>query len=95
MIGEGAFDGCFELESVVLPNCVIDIYHEAFYGCESLKSIIIPQSVKFIGNAAFSGCKSLDYIVYEGTKTQWKQIDCGDIDIKRVKCIDGEIELYC
>lgn len=48
-----AFEDCFSLISVVIPNSVISIGEGAFDGCSSLKSIDIPNSVTSIGYGAF------------------------------------------
>lgn len=58
-IGEGAFDGCSDLESVVLPDSVELIGIGAFGECEKLKQITIPDGVTQIEEMAFYGCRSL------------------------------------
>ena len=40
-IGEGAFENCLALTTVVIPESVITIELNAFYGSESLKQIIV------------------------------------------------------
>lgn len=55
-IGEGAFNGCDNLTSIIIPNTVTSINYEAFYGCGRITSIIIPNSVTYIGSFAFRGC---------------------------------------
>ena len=47
---------CISLESIIIPESVLEIGQSAFRGCTSLKSITIPKSVKFIGEGAFYGC---------------------------------------
>lgn len=55
-IGEGAFEGCYEITSLTLGNSVVDIKSWAFQECEGLQgSLVIPNSVKSIGDFAFSG----------------------------------------
>lgn len=58
-IEAGAFEDCFNLVSVSIPNSVESIPNMAFYGCSKLSSIIIPESVTGIGMRAFQGCTSL------------------------------------
>ena len=61
-IGEGAFEGCLKLKSVVIGNCVTTIGNKAFSGCSSLTSITIPNSVTSIVWDAFNGCSGLTSI---------------------------------
>ena len=58
-IGEGAFEYCYGLTSITIPNSVTSIGYVAFYECPSLTSMTIPNSVTSIGESAFSGCSSL------------------------------------
>ena len=61
-IGDYAFYGCTDLESVVIPGSVTNIGNYAFYGCESLDNVTLPDSVQNIGEWAFGGCKGLKNI---------------------------------
>ena len=61
-IGYDAFDGCFGLTSVTIPNSVKSIGAGAFLRCSGLTSVTIPNSVTSIGNYAFEGCNSLTSI---------------------------------
>ena len=56
-IGYDAFDGCFGLTSVTIPNSVTSIGSGAFGGCSGLTSIEIPNSVTSIGEFAFDGAE--------------------------------------
>lgn len=58
-IGKGAFGGCSDLKSVVLPNGLTSIGGYAFYKCSSLPNITIPESVTNIEWTAFYGCNGL------------------------------------
>ena len=62
-IGEGAFLGCTDLMSVIIPDSVKSIGSYAFSGCADLTSITIPSSVKSIGKDAFADCRSLTGII--------------------------------
>lgn len=61
-IGNGAFSGCQDLLSVVIPNAVTSIEGWAFYYCSSLFSVIIPNSVTCIEEEAFRGCSAMKSI---------------------------------
>ena len=58
-IGDSAFEACRTLESITIPDGVINIGDCAFIGCRSLQSITIPKSVTTIGDSAFQSCDSL------------------------------------
>ncbi len=62
VIGNSAFYGCTVLESITIPNTILEIDEYAFGDCESLKDVIIPDSVVFIGDNAFSYCVSLESV---------------------------------
>lgn len=55
-IGEDAFRGCRNLESVELPNSLWEIGKGAFAELSFMKTIKIPNSVTTIGESAFEGC---------------------------------------
>lgn len=61
-INYAAFDGCTSLESIKLPDGLIEIYWAAFKGCTSLTSVSLPSSLNFIGSTAFQDCTSLTQI---------------------------------
>ena len=56
----GAFDSCFDLESVQLPNTLKIIGDCAFSDCKHLKRITIPDHVTHIHTCAFADCSSLE-----------------------------------
>lgn len=56
----GAFDSCFYLESVQLPNTLKIIGDCAFSHCDHLKRITIPDHVTHIQTCAFADCSSLE-----------------------------------
>ena len=62
VIGDSAFQSCYSLASINIPNSVTTIGNSAFYECNSLTSINIPNSVTTIGNSAFCECDSLTSI---------------------------------
>lgn len=62
-IGDYAFCGLSELETVTIPDGVTSIGKSALSECTSLKSISIPDSLTEI-NTFFSGCPQLEYNEY-------------------------------
>ena len=68
-IGDGAFRGCYSLQSITIPNSVTSIGDYAFKLCESLQSVTIPNSVTSIGDEAFAECDSLQNITIPNSVT--------------------------
>ena len=66
-IENNAFDGCYELTSVVIPNSVENIGEQAFQGCTGLKSVTIGSGVTTIGSKAFNYCNALETVKCIGT----------------------------
>ncbi len=62
-IGESAFEGCDDLQTVKLPETIKYIDEYAFAYCYNLSCINIPFSIKRISKGAFSGCESLKTII--------------------------------
>ena len=52
-IGDGAFERCDALTSVVIPDGVTRIGRRAFYECPTLTDVTVPDSVYDIGGGAF------------------------------------------
>ena len=61
-IGDKAFLGSAELESVCFPDTLENIGQSAFAGCTSITQLSIPDSVKTIGDSAFMGCTNLSTV---------------------------------
>ena len=55
----GAFCGCGNLTSIVIPHGVTVIDSYAFYRCSSLTEMTIPGSVTAVGGNAFAKCTGL------------------------------------
>ena len=65
-IGNKAFAGCTQLDSINIPESIEAIGIEAFANCTGTVSIVIPNTVDSIGYNAFLNVKN---IVYEGNAT--------------------------
>ena len=51
-----------DIESVTIPDTVMEIQKYAFSGCQNLKEVTIPEGVRTIGVNAFWNCKNLKTI---------------------------------
>ena len=65
-IGNNAFNNCYSLTAVNIPDGVTSIGNNAFYSCTSLTAINIPDGVTSIGNNAFQNCRELYDVVIHG-----------------------------
>ena len=68
-IANYAFEDCYNLTSVTIPQTVTVIGYRAFEQCYALTNIAIPSSVKEIGNFAFYYCNSLSSITLPASIT--------------------------
>ena len=59
VIGEGVFDGCHNLVSIIIPNNVTTIAQYAFYDDNKLENISLPSKLNSIEKRAFARCSSL------------------------------------
>ncbi len=58
-VGMNAFEGCTNLEEVIIKNCAVSIGENAFADCVNLKKVTIGnKAVAFYSNA-FAGCTAL------------------------------------
>jgi len=62
-IGESAFDYCWGINRLVIPNSVTGIGQSAFYGCSGIDTLLIGSGVTWIGFSAFSGCSGIHHLV--------------------------------
>ena len=68
-IGASAFECCYSLTSVTIPNSVTGIGSEAFFSCSDLTSITIGNNVTSIGANAFKQCYSLTSVTIPNSVT--------------------------
>ena len=67
------FDECPNLETIVFPDSISDLYF-GISMCEKLYLIKIPSSVTLIRYEGISFCSNFSDIYFEGTKEQWNNI---------------------
>ncbi|MST78839.1 leucine-rich repeat protein [Prevotella copri] len=63
IICDHAFEDCFSLTGIVIPDGLTSIGAWAFYGCFFLRSVVIPDGVTFIGDYAFMGCSMSNIVI--------------------------------
>ena len=68
-IGAFAFQNCYGLTGVTIPNSVSVIGNCAFRYCYGLASLSMGNSVTSIGRAAFEECRGLTSVVIPGSVT--------------------------
>ena len=80
-IGERAFDSCYDLTSVLLPEGVEEIPGSCFENCHNLSVVTLPSTLKKIGEYAFSGSGITSIDLPEGLLQigEWAFFYC-DID---------------
>jgi len=61
-----AFNGCDNLENVVLNQGLKTISDGAFGDCSSIRQIVIPDTVTSVNARAFKDCDRLEYVIFEG-----------------------------
>ena len=61
-IPDNAFENCFNLKEITLPDTINQIGEYAFSNCPQLEKIEIPSNVTSIRNYAFANCNSLTEI---------------------------------
>lgn len=61
-IGSGAFWRCYSLQSIILPNSLLNLGNGAFQECKGLVSVTLSESLASIEDYAFTNCSSLTSI---------------------------------
>ena len=64
ILASNAFQYCYSLSSIVIPNSVTGLGNYTFTSCYSLSSIVIPNSVTSIGANVLSFCYSLSTVSF-------------------------------
>lgn len=61
-LAEAAFDGCYTLQEIILPNNLERIKSKAFRECHGLYAVHFPDNLLAIEDFAFSGCRYLESV---------------------------------
>lgn len=77
-IGDGAFKNCINLKSLTLPEGITEVNESLFSGCDNLEEIVLPSTIKTIGKQAFNKNYNLKNIFFNGTISDWCNIDFAD-----------------
>ena len=72
---KNVFNGCTDLQSIVLPAPLTSIGDYCFEDCSSLTSLKIPAQVKGIGPGAFAGCVNLADIQVDADNAKYSAHD--------------------
>jgi len=62
-----AFQSCYGLAGVIIPNSVTEIRGSAFNRCTGFTSVTIPSSVTILGDWAFGTNENLTSVTFQGT----------------------------
>ena len=85
IVGEGAFNGCYNVTNVTIPNSVTTLGCAAFFSC-GMSSITIPANVNRIDSLVFVGCQYLNVVTNYAIEPQVINTNVFDGDIDMSKC---------
>ncbi len=69
-----AFYNCYNLETIIIPNSVVEIGNGAFMCCYSIKELTIPYSIQSMGADILFDCGSLQKVLYDGKMVEWTSL---------------------
>ncbi len=61
--------GLYRIDTIILPNGVVEVSKQALYNCLYLKQILLPNTLEKIGNCAFHACSGLKYVTLPDSVT--------------------------
>ncbi len=64
-----AFKDCYDLQSIILPDSIVEIGMSSFENCQKLESISLPTSLTTIQDHAFQNCTMLSDVVLPNSLT--------------------------
>ena len=83
-LDRGAFQGCADLESVVISEGIEALDWEVFNDCSGLKSVKLPESLLTMKGDVFRRCSSLTSIILPSKLTYIGAAFCGCIGIREI-----------
>ena len=90
LIADGAFSGCENLQTAVIPEGITRLGASTFFGCKTLQTITLPETLKSIGTQVFCQCTKLEEIIIPEKVTLIENgafAEC--TDLKRIVMFDG------
>lgn len=67
IIGKSAFEGCTNLQEIVIPDCVTTINPNAFYKCTAVQSVYLGKNVTTVSGGAFAKLPLCEKITVNST----------------------------
>lgn len=90
MIEEYAFNGCYNLKALSLPEGLTTIGINAFKKCSALKKVTLPSSLTDIPDKLFYACDVLnDIVIPTSVKTMGRGVFAGCKALERMTIGDG------
>lgn len=97
-----AFYNCGALDSIFIPNTVVNIGYDAFRKCINLVSVILPKRIKEISMFCFENCSKLSSVIIPNGVSRichnafWGCINLQEIEIpSSVKVIESDAFKIC
>ena len=87
VIHDNAFEGCRELEHLILPFGTRELGNEICKGCKNLKFLFVPDTVKIIGEDILKGSNAIIYCSPKSFAAEYCRKN-------KLKSADGAKELF-
>jgi hypothetical protein len=89
VIGDSAFHGCENLESIRIPDGVTAIGEDAFAYCEKLTDVVIPAGVTSLGDGTFWECSCMTKITIPDSVTSIEYTALGRHGERTIRAGEG------